>query len=138
VRLDSLRACGLSQQKARTLRGVARAIESGELSDVEIAGMSTSAALARLTGLSGIGPWSAGLVLLRGLGRLEVFPSGDVGAARGLRRLLRLSPRARLEPVIERFGTHRGYLYFCALGGALLEKGLIHSAPGPLRPAIHR
>jgi hypothetical protein len=73
-----------------------------------------------------------------GLGRLEVFPSGDVGAARGLRRLLRLSPRARLEPVIERFGTHRGYLYFCALGGALLEKGLIHSAPGPLRPAIHR
>jgi len=138
ARLDSLRACGLSRKKAQTLRAVARAIASGELREADLAGMSSGAALARLTELPGIGPWSAGLLLLRGLGRLEVFPSGDVGAARGLRRLLRLSPRARLEPVIERFGTHRGYLYFCALGGALLEKGLIHSAPGPLRPAIHR
>ncbi len=128
LRLDSLRACGLSQQKAGTLRGVALAIESGELSEVEIAGMSTSAALARLTGLPGIGPWSAGLVLLRGLGRLDVFPSGDVGAARGLRSLMHLTTRTPLEPIIERFGKHRGYLYFCALGGSLLGKGLIHPA----------
>ena len=35
--------------------------------------------------VQGIGPWSAGLVLLRGIGRLDVFPPGDVGAARGLR-----------------------------------------------------
>lgn len=132
-RLDSLRACGLSQQKARTLRGVARAIASGELSEVEISGMNTSAALASLTGLPGIGPWSAGLVLLRGLGRLDVFPSGDVGAARGLRSLMRLTTRTPLEPIIERFGKHRGYLYFCALGGSLLGKGLIHPAPRSLR-----
>jgi hypothetical protein len=31
--------------------------------------------------------------------------------------------------VIERFADHRGYLYFCALGGSLLAKGLIHAAP---------
>ena len=40
--------------------------------------------------LPGIGPWSAALVLLRGFGRLDVFPPGDVGAARGLGPLLQL------------------------------------------------
>jgi hypothetical protein len=34
-----------------------------------------------------------------------------------------------LDGVIERFGVHRGYLYFLALGGSLLAKGLIHAAP---------
>jgi len=130
ARLDSLRACGLSRQKALTLREVARVIESGALRETEVDSLSTPAALAKLSELPGIGPWSAGLILLRGLGRLEVFPSGDVGAARGLRKLMRLDSRAALAPIIERFGRYRGYLYFCGLGGSLLEKGLIHPAPG--------
>ncbi|HET7598518.1 MAG TPA: hypothetical protein VFK15_16435, partial [Burkholderiales bacterium] len=77
----------------------------------------------------GIGPWSAGLVLLRGFGRLDVFPPGDVGAARGLRTLMGLPPQVPLEPVIERFGDLRGCLYFYALGTSLLRQGLIHRAP---------
>lgn len=129
TRLETLRACGLSAQKAQTLRALARTVESGVLTEEQLAAMSTSAALETLTELPGIGPWSAGLVLLRGLGRLDVFPSGDVGAARGLRTLMRLGPHAPLDPVIERFGKHRGYLYFCALGGWLLKKGLVHPAP---------
>lgn len=129
TRLAALRACGLSAQKAQTLRGLARAVESGVVNEEQLAVMSTSAAFEKLTELPGIGPWSAGVVLLRGLGRLDVFPSGDVGAARGLRTLMRLGPHAPLDPVIERFGDHRGYLYFCALGGWLLTKELVHPAP---------
>ena len=129
ARLDALRACGLSAQKAQTLRGLARAVESGVVNEEELAVMSTSAAFEKLTELPGIGPWSAGVVLLRGLGRLDVFPAGDVGAARGLRTLMRLGPHASLDTVIERFGDHRGYLYFCALGGWLLRKGLVQPAP---------
>jgi len=128
ARVASLRSCGLSQQKALTLISLARLIEAGELIEADLAGMSTDAALARLTALPGIGPWSAGLVLLRGLGRLDVFPPGDVGAARGLRALTGLDPNA-LEPFIARFGENRGYLYFCALGASLLSKGYIHPAP---------
>ena len=127
--LEALRACGLSMKKAQTLRGVALAIESGDLSERELAALSTQEALERLKQLPGVGPWSAGLVLLRGLGRLDVFPSGDVGAARGLRALMQLTSVAPLEPVIERFGPYRGHLYFYALGGWLLTKGLIHPAP---------
>jgi len=90
--------------------------------------MSTSDALKYLTALPGIGPWSAGVVLLRGFGRLDVFPPGDVGAQSGLRALLRLRAGQSLGPVVKRFGALRGYLYFCALGAKLLVRGLIHPA----------
>lgn len=48
------------------------------------------------------------------------------GAAPGLRGLMHLRAGAPLERLIERFGDYRGYLYFHALGGRLLAKGLIH------------
>ena len=134
ARLTALRACGLSSRKAETLRHLARAIESGELVEERIARMTTNAALQTLRDLPGIGPWSAGLVLLRGLGRLDVFPPGDVGATRGLSALMHVEPGAPLGHVVERFGDLRGYLYFCALGASLMKKGLIHAAPsGPHR-----
>jgi DNA-3-methyladenine glycosylase II len=147
ARLPALRACGLSARKAESLRSIARAIESGELSERQISGMSTSDALRTLCELPGIGPWSAALVLLRGLGRLDVFPPGDVGAARRLGALMRLRSKASLDRVVARFGDQRGYLYFCGLGGSLLAGDLIHAAPAgpaprsqpsPARVSAHR
>jgi 3-methyladenine DNA glycosylase/8-oxoguanine DNA glycosylase len=134
ARLDSLRKCGLSSRKAESLRILAREIESGRLTEEKISAMSTRDALRALTELSGIGPWTASVVLLRGLGRLDVFPPGDVGVARGLSDLLHLEPGAAFDRAVERFGDHRGYLYFCPLGSSLLRKGLIHAAP--LAPCI--
>ena len=133
AKCTALRACGLSAQKAKALRHVGRVINSGELNEDRIARMNTRHALQTLLELPGIGPWSAALVLLRGFGRLDVFPPGDVGAARGLRTLLNIELRAPLDPIIERFGNLRGYLYFYALGADLLRKGFIHAAssPGP-------
>jgi len=130
ARLAPLRACGLSARKAQTLRDLARAIDFGVVTEEQILSMSTREALRMLTELPGIGPWSAALVLLRGFGRIDVFPPGDVGAMRGLRAVMYRSPRSSLTRLIERFGKHRGYLYFCALGSSLLTKGLIHAAPG--------
>jgi DNA-3-methyladenine glycosylase II len=131
--LAALRACGLSSTKAETLRYVARAIDSGELVEERIAGMPTRDALATLIELPGIGPWSAALVLLRGFGRLEIFPPNDVGAVRGLSALLGVRPGTALTRVIERFGDLRGYLYFLGLGYSLLRKGLIHNRSSAAR-----
>lgn len=128
ARLDSLRACGLSAMKAECLRSVAAAIQAGDLTEDALCRLSTSDAMQLLTSLRGVGPWSAALVLLRGLGRLDVFPERDVGATRGLAELLQVEPGAALQRVIDRFGEQRGYLYFCLLGSALLARGLIRSA----------
>jgi DNA-3-methyladenine glycosylase II len=128
ARPASLRATGLSSRKAETLRHLARAIESGELDEERIARMTTKDALETLLELPGIGPWSAGLVLLRGFGRLDVFPPGDVGATRGLSALMHVEPGAPLCRAIECFGNVKGYLYFCSLGASLVTKSLIHAA----------
>ncbi len=133
ARLDELRACGLSLGKAEALRQVATAIEARDVTEEKLSRMSSTEAIRWLTELRGIGPWSASLILLRGLGRLDVFPPGDVGVARGLSGLMRLPPGSSLDRIIQRFGDQRGYLYFCSLGGALLGKDLIHAAPPPRR-----
>lgn len=129
ARLPTLRACGLSAGKASALRELARLIGRGSLLEDELSVMNTHDALHTLIGLPGIGPWSAALVLLRGFGRLDVFPPGDVGAMRGLRALMQLEPHASLAPIEARFGDFRGYLYFFALGGSLLARKLICAAP---------
>lgn len=127
--LARLKACGLSSTKAESMRAIARRIDAGDLTAAKIEVLSSADAIRVLTDLPGVGPWSAGVVLLRGFGRLDVFPPGDVGVARGLGDLLSLTARGALDRLVERLGDHRGYLYFCALGGALLHKGLIHPAP---------
>lgn len=125
----AIRDCGFSRRKAEVLQSVAKAIQSGELAEEEIAGLNNANAVRTLTRVFGIGPWSANIILLRGLGRLDVFPPGDVGADRGVRALLGASSNAAITRTIEYLGDQRGYLYFYALGSALLNKGLIQPAP---------
>lgn len=138
ARERSLRACGMSTHKARALGGIAKAIAAGDLTAAGIAALPSAEAMDRLMQLSGIGPWSAALVLLRGFRRLDVFPQADTGAEGSLAKLLRLRSRASLARVVERFGDCRGYLYFYGLASRLLEAGLIRAASPPRKDDAHR
>lgn len=121
----TLRACGLSEAKARTLRELAARAQTGALEAADFAGLTDAEAIARLTQIPGIGPWSAQVALLRGLGRLTVFPAGDSGATRGLREVFaeRDDPDAAAKELLARMGDWRGYLYFLLLGRRLLASG---------------
>lgn len=126
---ETLRATGLSRTKVASFRTLAQLSVDGSLAAMDLDTRSTHDALAALCSLPGIGPWSAGLVLLRGLRRLDVFPAGDVGAARSLTALLGLPKRltpAHASAFADRFGDRRGYLYFLCLGGQLLASGTFH------------
>ncbi len=126
----ALQSIGLSRTKALSLQELARQVVCGELTEERLAALGTDEAMRTLMELPGIGPWSAGVLLLRGLGRMDSFPSGDVGVARGLARLLGLPADRRFayEDYVRRFGDCRGYFYFYNLGAQLLERGLIHPA----------
>lgn len=123
-----LERCGMSRHKAHSLHSAARAIASGTLRAEALVQLPSSEALARLVELPGIGPWSAALILLRGFGRVDVFPQADSGAESSLIALMHLRSRASLARVIERFGEYRGFLYFYGLASRLLAAGLIHPA----------
>jgi DNA-3-methyladenine glycosylase II len=131
---DTLRGTGLSHSKVTALQGLAHMIADGSLSGEHLRALSTPEAIAALQALPGIGPWSANLILLRGFRRLDVFPEGDVGAARNLTTLLQ--PPAPFtagdaSAFAARFGDQRGYLYFLALGDQLRARGLLDTAAEP-------
>jgi DNA-3-methyladenine glycosylase II len=85
---SALRALGFSERKAQTILEVADAAVAGELELEVFEELDDTAVVDALVRWRGIGPWSADYVLLRGLGRLHVFPHGDSGALAGLRRFL--------------------------------------------------
>jgi DNA-3-methyladenine glycosylase II len=91
---DQLRALGFSRQKARAIIELARAVAGRRLDLDELEALDDAAAVMRLRALRGVGRWTAEYALLRGMGRLHVFPGDDVGARNNLQRWLGL-----LEPL---------------------------------------
>ena len=75
-------AIGFSRQKVRALLTLARGINRGEVDVEGLARDDDQGAIARLLELRGVGRWTAEYVLLRGLGRLHVFPGDDVARRR--------------------------------------------------------
>ena len=72
-----LSGIGLMPQRAAAIRGLARAVCDGELAFGTAVGLDE--AIERLTGLAGVGPWTAHYIALRALGEPDAFPAGDLG-----------------------------------------------------------
>ena len=90
-----------------------------------------AAAIERLTRLRGIGRWTAEYVLLRGLGRLNVFPGDDVGAHNKLRRFFDIDTPLDYDSVkqlVARWHPYAGMVYFHLLLESLSETGLLKGA----------
>jgi DNA-3-methyladenine glycosylase II len=115
---EDLRSLGLSRQKSSYLRAVARRCASAPPDVARLRELPIEEAVATLRELPGIGAWSAAVVLLRGCGRLDVFPGGDSGA-RATIRALSGGTDADPDAVARRLGEQRGMLYFHLLLGRL-------------------
>jgi DNA-3-methyladenine glycosylase II len=71
------RDAGLSRPKVKALRAVAAAVAAGlDLDHLET--LDAADAIARLTAISGIGPWTAEVYLLFAVGHPDIFPARDV------------------------------------------------------------
>lgn len=106
-----LRAAGLSAAKLHTLRGCAQAILSGTLDDASLEALPSAEAAARLRQLKGIGPWTAVVILLRGFGRLDVFPMNDTSVARNLAFVTATAPRD-IHNILKALEPQQGMLYY--------------------------
>lgn len=84
---QDLRACGLSNAKAKWLREIAGRVESGEFSFQKLVRLDDEAAIEMLDALPGIGRWSAEMYMMFALRRLDIFAMDDVGLRRGVNRL---------------------------------------------------
>ncbi len=128
---DELKRHGFSATKARTIVETARAIVGGELDLEALEQLDDAAAIERLTRLRGIGRWTAEYVLLRGLGRLQIFPGDDVGAHNKLRRFFDIDTPLDYDSVkrlVARWRPYAGMVYFHLLLESLSDTGLVTDA----------
>ena len=127
---EALRTLGFSHQKARAIIELASAIAEKQLDLDEMKNLDNEAAVDRLCKLRGVGRWTAEYVLLRGFGRLNVFPGDDVGARNNLQRWLGLQETLDYQGVrdtIAPWSTYGGLIYFHLLLKRLIDAGLLGS-----------
>lgn len=87
LRTDSLRRCGLSRAKTAALGDLASRVADGRLRFDGIEELDDDEVTRRLVTVRGIGPWSAHMFLLFGLGRPDVWATADQGLRRSLMQL---------------------------------------------------
>ena len=112
---DTVRSLGFSTAKAHALIELGQRITEDGIDLEPLAVADDQSASAALQRLRGIGRWSAEYALLRGLGRLAVFPADDVGARNNLQRFLDLGPGMDYEAVrraASRWAPNAGLVYF--------------------------
>lgn len=128
----SLRAAGLSANKAASLRDLAAKVLDGtvELSPRGLARQSDDEVKTRLTAVRGIGPWSADMFLLFQLRRLDVWPTGDLGVRRGYGLAWDIPmPTAReLQPLGDPYRPYRSVVAWYCWRAAEIYAGAAASA----------
>ncbi len=97
----ALRGAGLSRPKVAHVRALAAAIADGRLDLPALRDAPDSMAVAAISAVPGIGPWTAQVHLLFGFARPDVFPMGDVALAAGLAHLKRLPERPTQKALVE-------------------------------------
>ena len=80
---EELRAAGLSAAKTRSIRALAERTASGELPLDDVEGIEDEELIERLSAVPGIGRWTSEMFLIFQLGRLDVWPVGDLGVRKG-------------------------------------------------------
>ena len=85
--------------------------------------------------LRGIGRWTAEYTLLRGLGRIDLFPGDDIGARNNLERWMRLRgplDYVRVAHVVSRWKPYGGLIYFHLLLDSISRAGLLEEKEVPI------
>jgi DNA-3-methyladenine glycosylase II len=105
-----LRAAGLSGAKAGAITDLARHVVDGTLELSRLGRRRDAEVTEQLIQVRGIGPWTADMFLIFGLGRLDIWPVGDYGVRAGYGVAYGMSEPptpADLAPLGEAFRPYR-------------------------------
>ena len=112
-----LRTAGLSGAKARALLDLADRVATGDVKLASIGRRTDEAIVTELSRVWGIGRWTAEMFLMFQLGRLDVWPTGDLGVRNGFARawaLPAVPAPVELEELGDRFRPWRSVVaWYC-------------------------
>ncbi|MDQ4128064.1 MAG: hypothetical protein M3151_08995 [Actinomycetota bacterium] len=83
---EALRATGLSRPKISYLRDLARRVIDEEIDLLALHDLPDEEVIRQITGVKGLGRWSADMFLMFHLARPDVLPVGDLGIRRAVER----------------------------------------------------
>lgn len=84
---EELRACGLTKAKTNSIKEIAARILDGRLQISEFLNMTDEEITSELIQVKGIGTWTAEMILIFTLGRMDVVSYKDLGIRRGMKKL---------------------------------------------------
>jgi DNA-3-methyladenine glycosylase II len=90
--IETLRGVGLSAAKAASIQDLAEKVEEGLVELDRVARLPDDEVIRELTLVRGIGEWTAHMFLMFQMGRLDVWPTGDLGVRAGYGRLYGIDP----------------------------------------------
>jgi DNA-3-methyladenine glycosylase II len=115
-----LRGAGVSPQKAGYLKDLSARVADGTVNLRGLGRLSDEEVVEALTRVRGVGRWTAEMVLIFTLGRLDVLPVGDYGLQKAVREAygLRGLPKpGRFQRIAEPWRPYRSvaswYLWAC-------------------------
>lgn len=124
VRIAEFRAMKFSTRKGEYIRDVARAVLAGALDLGALGDAPNARVIETITGVRGLGLWTAEWFLARCLGRGDVCPAGDLGVRRAFERYY-AQGRALSEEAVRRrartWGPYRNLAVHYLLAGMRLE-----------------
>jgi DNA-3-methyladenine glycosylase II len=104
---DRLRDAGLSRSKAEYIKNVAQRFEETDLRREALSDWEDEKVIDELTGIRGVGEWTARMYLMFALGREDVFPIGDLAVRRGMETLYGELSRAEMVEQAEDWRPYR-------------------------------
>lgn len=114
---DALRSAGCSSAKSRALRELASATVNREIPMRTLHTLTDEEIFTTLVPHFGIGEWTVEMFLIFQLGRVDIWPVGDLGVRRGWEKIHRLSEEItpkELKKKGERFVPFRSHVaWYC-------------------------
>ncbi|MDR1950983.1 MAG: DNA-3-methyladenine glycosylase 2 family protein [Bacteroidales bacterium] len=87
ISAEELQTCGISIRKAIYIKEITSQILDGSLDLVQLQTMSDDDVCKRLSQIKGIGVWTAEMLMIFSMQRMDVLSWGDIAIHRGLRML---------------------------------------------------
>ncbi|MEY4438103.1 MAG: hypothetical protein RL249_515 [Actinomycetota bacterium] len=113
-----MRAAGVSGAKFKTIQGLADAALSKRININKLHEIDDDQSIFdQLTSLWGIGPWTVDMFMMHQLGRLDIWPTGDLGVRRGWEKIYALTEEiepSALDKKGEKFRPYRSVVaWYC-------------------------
>jgi DNA-3-methyladenine glycosylase II len=105
-----LRSVGLSGSKIRTIQGLATAHQTKAVDLAKLTNATNDEVVKMLSSIWGIGRWTSEMFLMFNLGRLDVWPVGDLAVRRGwqiIHKLKVIPNEKEMEPLGNPFSPYR-------------------------------